>query len=415
MRYCVNENIVLLCMPRSGADGPIAPYLRSFAQSLSEAGYQRPYLRRQVMLGALFSHWLQRHRVRADAVNAAHITDYLRHRHYDRHHGSGDSASLEHLLEFLRRKGVVWPTSRQEHSPSSIASCIQRYEHYLRKDRGLAEATILYYVEFAKDFLRHCFKARPVELGRLRCADVVGFVERRSRHLQVKRAKLMTTALRSFLGYARFSGETSLDLAHAVPAVANWSMSSIPRAITADQTKRLLASIDRGSAMGLRDYAIVLLLARLGLRAGEVASMSLDDIDWSAGQISVCGKTGRRTRLPLSAELGAALATYLERGRPRCAERRVFIRIKAPIKGLQTASAVGTIVRRCLKRAKIDAPTCGSHQFRHGLASDMLRHGASLAEIGSVLGHQHPDTTRIYSKVDLEALRTIAQAWPGAR
>ena len=413
MRYQVSENIVLLCMPKHGTDGPIAPYLQSFAQSLSEDGYGRPYLRRQVMLGALFSHWLQRRGIHADAINAEHVARYLRHRHLDRHHGKGDNASLEHLLEFLRRQGVVQATPIQQHPVFSIGRCTQSYEHYLRQDRGLAEVTILYYVEFVKDFLADCFQTRPVRLSSLRSADVVRFVERRSRQLHIKRAKLMTTALRSFLGYARFSGETSLDLVHAVPVVANWSMSSIPRAISADQTKKLLASIDRSTPKGLRDYAILLLLARLGLRAGEVAALSLDDIAWRAGQLSVSGKTGRRTQLPLSPEIGKALAAYVQRGRPRCAERRVFIRMRAPLKGLQTASAVGLIVKSRLKLAKIDAPTFGSHQFRHGLASDMLRSGASLAEIGAVLGHQHPDTTRIYSKVDLKSLQTIAQPWPG--
>jgi integrase/recombinase XerD len=167
--------------------------------------------------------------------------------------------------------------------------------------------------------------------------------------------------------------------------------------------------------MGRRDYAILLLLARLGLRAGEVASLGLNDIDWSVGKLSVCGKGGRRCELPLSSEVGAAIAAYLRQGRPQCTDRRVFLRTKAPARAFQGSSAVGTIVKRRLKRARITAPTYGTHQFRHGLASDMLREGASLVEIGAVLGHHHPDTTRIYTKIDLKALHTLAQPWPGAQ
>ena len=243
--------------------------------------------------------------------------------------------------------------------------------------------------------------------------DVVRFVQRLATRLHLKRAKLRTTALRSFLRYVCYRGDVTLDLAAAVPVVANWSMSSIPRAIAADQVRQLLLSIDRGTAIGRRDYAILLLLARLGLRSGEVACLEPDDIDWNAGQLRVCGKSGQRNELPLPTEVGEAIAAYLSSGRPCCTSRRVFLRAKAPIRGFRGASGVGSIVRHRLKRAGIDAPTMGAHQFRHGLATEMLRQGASLSEIGELLGHRHPQTTKIYTKVDLTALRTLALPWPG--
>ena len=177
--------------------------------------------------------------------------------------------------------------------------------------------------------------------------------------------------------------------------------------------RQLLASIDRRTAIGRRDYAILLLLARLGLRSGEVAFLELDDIDWSAGQLSVRGKGGQRTELPLPADVGKAIAAYLRHGRPRSTSRRVFLRGKAPIRGFLGQCGIGSIVRHSLQRAGIDAPTTGAHQFRHGLATEMLRQGASLSEIGEVLGHRHPQTTTIYAKVDLKALRTLALPWPG--
>jgi len=218
----------------------------------------------------------------------------------------------------------------------------------------------------------------------------------------------MTSALRSFLRYARYRGEVVLDLAAAVPVVANWSMPSIPRAISADQVHQVLASIDRCTAMGRRDYAILLLLARLGLRSSEVALLELDDIDWYTGTLNVRGKSGLRNELPLSPEVGKAIAAYLRDGRPLSTSRRVFLRAKASIRGFRGASGVGSIVRHSLKRAGIKAPTYGAHQFRHGLATEMFRKGTSLGEIGDILGHCHPQTTMIYTKVDLEALRTLA-------
>ena len=190
-------------------------------------------------------------------------------------------------------------------------------------------------------------------------------------------------------------------------------MTSIPRAIPADTVRQLLDSVDRRTAMGCRDYAILLLLARLGLRAGEVASLDLDNIDWEAGCLSVRGKSGRQTQLPLLPEVGEAIVAYLQHGRPRSTSRHVFLRADAPIRGFIGPSAIACIVRRAIKRAGINTPTKGAHQFRHGLATEMLRHGASLTEIGEVLGHRSPETTKIYTKVDLEALRPLALPWPG--
>jgi site-specific recombinase XerD len=296
---------------------------------------------------------------------------------------------------------------------SPVEQRAQAFERYLREERLLAKATIVNYVPFIRAFLKDCFGSGPVRLSRLRAGDVVRFVQRQAPQLHLKTAKLLTTALRSFLRYARYRGDIRLDLAAAVPLVANWSMSSIPRAIAPDQVRRLLARINRHTAVGRRDYAILLLLARLGLRAGEVVFLELEDIDWKDGSLSARGKGGRRIQLPLPADVGEAIVAYLRHGRPRSTSRRVFLRAKAPIRGFLGPAAVGTIVRHALLRAGIDAPTTGAHQFRHGLATEMLRHGASLSEIGELLGHRSPETTKIYTKVDLDALRTLALPWPG--
>jgi site-specific recombinase XerD len=367
------------------------------------------------MLAADFSHWLKEKRVRLREAGAAHASRYLRYRYRRRRPTRGDRPALDHLSAFLRQNGLL-QEEKVLASPSTPAErTAQSYELYLRKDRALAHATIRNYVPFVVGFLKHRFDAGPVKLSSLRAADVVRFVQSRARHLHSTQAKHMTTALRSFLRYARLHGGLKLDLIVAVPKVAGWSMAGIPRAIAPEQTQRLLTSIDRKTAVGRRDYAILLLLARLGLRACEVASMELEDIDWSAGRLDVRGKGGHRIQLPMPVEVGRAIAAYLRQGRQQCSSRRVFLRTKAPFRGFQRSCGIGSIVSRHVKHAGISAPTYGSHQFRHGLASDMLRQGASLAEIGAVLGHRDPDTTRIYTKIDLQALRALAQPWLGGR
>jgi integrase/recombinase XerD len=409
MKCIVNNQVVLSRAP----EGPIAAYLGSFAESMSAQGYALDSIHRQVLIAACFSRWLRQQGVGLRSITSDHSARYLRYRARHVRLCGGDAAALRYLIDFLRCEGVVPCEKISTHRLTPAERCAQAYAQYLREVRALARATIVNYVPFIRDFLQDRFGDGRVTLSRLGAGDVVRFVQCQASHLHRKRAKLMTTALRSFLHYVRYRGDITLDLAAAVPVVANWSMPSIPRAIAADQVRQLLTSIDRRTAIGRRDYAVLLLLARLGLRSGEVAFLNLDDIDWNAGQLSVHGKRGQRSELPLPAEVGAAIAAYLRRGRAHSTSRRVFLRAKAPSLGFRGASGVGSIVRQSLQRAGIDAPTTGAHQFRHGLATEMLRHGASLAEIGELLGHRHPQSTKIYTKVDLKALRALALPWPG--
>jgi site-specific recombinase XerD len=409
MNVIISSQVVLSRAP----EGPLAPHISSFAESLSALGYVANSIHRQVRIAAGFSRWLGQQGVALGSITSDRSARYLRYRARRLRPCRGDLAALVHLVDFLRREGLVPPEEIAAHQPTPIDCCAESYELYLREGRALATATIINYVPFVRDFLRHCFGAKPVELSCLSASDVLRFVRHQAARLHRKRAKLMTTALRSFLRYARYRGEIDVDLAAAVPVVPNWSMTTIPRAIAPDQVRQLLASIDRRSGTGRRDYAIVLLLARLGLRSGEVASLTLDDIDWEAGQLTVHGKSGRRNDLPLPAEVGEAIAAYLQDGRPHSTSRFVFLRAKAPVRGFRGASGIGSIVRHALQRSGVDTPSMGAHQFRHGLATEMLRQGASLGEIGDVLGHRHPQTTTIYTKVDIEALRSLALPWPG--
>jgi site-specific recombinase XerD len=248
----------------------------------------------------------------------------------------------------------------------------------------------------------------------LRATDVIGFVQQEATRLHhAKRAKLMTTAVRSFLQYARYQGLIEADLRANVPTVASWSMASLPRGLSADELQCLLSSCKRETAVGRRNWAILLLLARLGLRAGEVVCLVLEDLDWAAGEFCIRGAGTSSDRLPIPQDVGAALADYLCHGRPACTSRRVFVRMRAPYRGFESSAAISSLVRRALACAGLDPAHKGAHLLRHTVATQMLRQGASLAEIGELLRHRSPQTTMIYAKVDLDLLRPLALPWPG--
>lgn len=409
MKCIINANGVV----SDSLEGPLAAYISPFSKWMSSQGYSFKSVGYQTRIGASFSRWLGQHDVRLRDVSIEHAKPFLRHHARTRCHTGSERAALAHLIGFLQRRHVIPLPKRSPERLSAPDRCLRGYEHYLRQDRAVAEATIIHYLPFIREFLKDRFGNGRVKLSALRARDVVRFVQLRAPRLHLKRAKLMTTVLRSFFQYTRLRGYVRFDLGAAVPIVANWSMPSIPRAIAAEQVRQLLASIDRQTPIGRRDYAILLVLARLGLRANEVVSLELEDIDWCAGKLSVRGRRGQRHEMPLPAAVGKAIAAYLRRGRARTTSRRVFLRTRAPICGFEGTGGVCSLVRHRLQRARISAPTHGAHQFRHGVATEMLRHGASLAEIGALLGHRHPDTTRIYSKVDLRALHTLAQPWPG--
>ncbi len=409
MKYIIDDDVAL----SRPLEGPLSGQIAAFAKWARDQGYAVESRYRRVLLAAGFSRWLGKQAVRLRRVSSEDPARYLRSRARRVQRCNGDATALRQLIDFLRRHGVIPAEKIAPRRLSPVDQAVQAFEGYLRDERALADATVVNYVPFIRGFIADRFGRGPVSLSHLCSGDVVRFVQRQAPRLHLKRAKLLTSALRAFLRYVRYRGEVTLDLAAAVPVVANWSMPSIPRAIASDHVRQLLASIDRRTAMGRRDFAIVLLLARLGLRSGEVAFLELDDLDWNAAQVSVRGKGGPRTALPLPVEVGAAIAAYLRHGRPRSTSRRVFLRSKAPLRGFLSQCAIGSIVRHRLQRAGIQAPTTGAHQFRHALATQMLRRGASLTEIGEVLRHRSLQTTTIYAKVDLKALRTLALPWPG--
>ncbi|MFZ0788802.1 MAG: tyrosine-type recombinase/integrase, partial [Chromatiaceae bacterium] len=363
MKTIVNDQVTL----SRPLEGPLAPYIASFAQWMSEQGYSSYSLQRQVRLASDFSRWLEQNGVTLRDLSSLHPEQYLSYRARKVRIGRGDAPALRYLMAFLRRAEAIPADEEPAAATTPVDCCVEEFERYLREERALVSATIVNYLPFVRELLTQRFGSSEVQLSELRASDVVGFVQRRAHQLHIKRAKLMATALRSFLQYARYRGDLTLDLAAAIPPVANWSMTSIPRAIADDQAHALLASVDRSTAMGCRDYAILLLLARLGLRSSEVAFLELDDIAWTAGSLRVSAKGGRRVELPLPADVGEAIVAYLQHGRPHSRSRRLFLRHKAPVRGFLSQCAIGSVVHHAIERAGVQAPTHGTHQFRHAL------------------------------------------------
>lgn len=389
-------------------EGPLAIHIDAFAEQLVHQGYSGATAREKLRLVAHLSRWLDRNKLRAEDLDEACIA---RFRRYRRRLGRVDHHAApigKALIRQLREAGVIaLAPDRDAHG--SHCREVDDYRRYLAQERGLAPATIGNYVPAVRDFVA----ARPTPLDGLCLNDIRAFIQRRSSRIGRRRLQLEVTALRSFLRYLQQRGTISAGLAAAVPTVANWRRAEVPKTITPGQVEQLLASCDTATTAGRRDRAILLLLARLGLRASEVVSLRLDDIDWSAGTFLVRGKGSRREVLPLLDDIGRALANYLADGRPACDSRRVFVRLCAPYRELKTPSLCD-IVKRTLTRAGIDAPFTGAHLLRHSLATRLLASGASLAEIGELLRHERLETTQIYAKLDFDALRALAQPWPGA-
>jgi site-specific recombinase XerD len=249
-----------------------------------------------------------------------------------------------------------------------------------------------------------------VTLNTLTTAEVSEFVLSECRRCKVASAKSATTRLRALLRFMYVVGLTSNELAGAVPSVASWRLASLPTAIDAPDVARLLRSCDRRRSMGRRDFAVLMILSRLGLRAGEVARLQLESIDWRAGEVVVQGKGSREDRLPLPVDVGEAIVGWLERGRPQCVDRSLFTPVRAPQQGL-SSGGVSVIVTHACDRAGL--PPAGAHRLRHTAATGMLRAGSSLAEVGQVLRHQRPETTAIYAKVDRRSIVAVVRPWPG--
>jgi len=393
--------------------GPLKDHVRSFARHLVQLGYARGTGRAKLYVVRALGIWLEESGLPVESLGEESVASFLAWRRQQGRLHRGNAPTACHFLAHLRERGAVPAASPVDPSPGEILE--DRYREFLEVERGLDPATFVGYRRWIRKFIGERFGEDTPEIGRLAAEDVYGFLLRHAHAGSPGEAKLMVTALRSFFRFLFARGDIESDLAASIPTVAHWRLAEVPRYLDDDEVERLLECCDLSSPTGRRDRAVLLLLARLGLRAGEIVSLRLEDLHWRQGEMTVRGKGQYHDRLPLPQEVGEAIVQYLSRDRPVCRSRRVFLRRRAPLRGFKGPSTVSTIVRRAIGRAGLDPSEKGAHLLRRTLATGMLGRGASFAEIGEILRHRSPNSTEIYAKVDIGGLRSLARPWPVSR
>jgi site-specific recombinase XerD len=392
--------------------GPLGSQIDDFIELLQEQGYDRHSIRCKIRSVADFSRWLHRQECALEDVDPDRVRRFLSYRKRSGRYDLGDNTAVRQMTELLRSKRII-PAVRSSSHRGECEQAEEDFRQHLLQGRGLSPATLGSYQRHVSRFLRARFADGPIRFDQLTATDATDFIQRNASGYSFSRGQQGVTALRAFLKYLLQRGKIAIDLSASVPKLAYWSLAKLPAHLHADQVTQILESCDRTSVQGRRDFAILLLLARLGLRAGEVAALRLDDVNWEQGSLTIRGKGNRWARMPLPRDVGEAIVDYLANGRPACVDRRIFLRAHAPQRGFRGATPISIVASKALARARIEHSRGAAHIFRHSLATEMLRQGSSLAEIGDVLRHQHPDTTRIYAKVDLSTLRELAMPWPG--
>jgi integrase/recombinase XerD len=387
--------------------GPLECYAAGFAAEQARQGYTPLTIKTHLRLVAHVSLWLDAEGLDLAALTPAAVQAFVCARLATGSTVCVSPKQLAALLSYLQARGAL-PVAPPSVPQGPLDTLLLSYRIYLTAERGLAPVTVTHYLAVARSFLAERSAAGALDLDQLTASDVSAFVVQACRR-SLGGSAMHMTALRSVLRFLHVRGLVRWPLTGAVPAVASSPQARLPRALQPSQVRALLASCDRRTTVGRRDFAIIMLLSRLGLRRGEVAALRLQDIDWHAGEILVRGKASRHERLPLLAEVGEAVAGYLRRGRPSGAQGDcVFIRARAPHRALGP-TGVYCAVHSAGTRAGLGS--VGPHRLRHTVATEMLRAGASLTEIGQVLRHRRLQSTAIYAKVDHDALRSVARAW----
>lgn len=389
--------------------GPLERYATGFTADLFRLGYSPWSAAKQLSLMGSLSRWLADEDLELSELTPDASEKFLAARRKAGYRDHHSPKALAPLLRYLRASGAMPPPP--ELKPTAVEAVLDRFRTYLTTERGLSKYTIRYYVNFVRPFVKERERADGLDFLGLGLRDVTDFVLSECQNRSGGAAKLVVTSLRSLLNFLHLEGELAQPLATAVPSTARRRLAGLPRFLEPAQVQKLLASCDRRKPIGRRDFAILLLLVRLGIRAGEVARMKLNDIDWRSGEVVVYGKGDQQDRLPLPSDVGEAIVGYLRRDRPPTAEgRTLFVRHLAPHRALHPGS-VTNIVRGAGKRAGIG--TLSAHRLRHTAATQMLRAGAPLVEIAQLLRHRSLTSTAIYAKVDRASLQTLARPWPG--
>jgi site-specific recombinase XerD len=394
---------------KNGCHGQL---IECYAACLVDDGLaQRVTLRSLSLVGDL-SNWMASSRFRMADIDEPMVERFLRNRARKRSIYSGDRPALKRFLSVLRDAGIIAPAKPPRITPQN--QIFADFGDYLERERGLAPRSIVRHLPAIRRFLCEVCPAGAKDLGKISHADVVRYVERHARDGSPSSGGVMCWSLRAFFRYLHHKGLNRLPLAGCVPSIRRWKLANLPTYLSAEQVQKALDSCDRTTATGRRDYAILMMLAKVGLRANEVATLTLDDIDWRSGEMRVRTKGRQQAVMPIPPDVGAALVAYLRHARPKSSCRRLFLRTPAPHVGFSFPSAITTIAKTALAHAGVRGfAHQGAHIFRHSLATKLLKSGATLSEIGQLLGHQDHDTTRIYAKVDIDTLRTLSPPWPG--
>lgn len=393
---------------RVRVSGPLLQFVDGFRVDLLARGYSLWGAQEQLYLLAHVSRWMESEGLEVEALTPDRLERYFVWRRRRGYRHSLSPLSLRRLLGYLDGLGVLPPVDMVL---LPVDLLLGEFRGYLLRERGMKASSVAQYEPTARLFL--CERSEPLNnaLACLSAGEVNAFVLREARRRSVRSAETVIYALRALLRFLHVHGLIAEPLAEAVPSVAR-RREDLPRALSAGQVKALLESCDPATRAGRRDYAILLLLSRLGLRRGEVAALSLDDVDWRAGEIVVHGKGSRIDRLPLPVDTGEAIVDYLRHDRPRdLSDRSLFINAHAPLCGVSRGCVTDVVIRACLRSG---IPLSGAHRLRHSVATELLRHGAGLVEIGQVLRHQDQTTTAVYAKVDRAALSPLALPWPGS-
>lgn len=376
--------------------GPLTRYVEGFAAELRSQGYTELSLRNLLHLMADLSRWLHSEGIPVDHFGQMARRRFVAKRRRTYTHFTSERA-LRPLLAHLQAVGAIAPVVVIAPPRTEL---VHEYERYIVEERGVTPAVQKQYLAVAEAFLR------GREISSLTARDVTRHVRA---NLSVGGFSLWLSALRSVLRFLFVTSKTRTNLVFAVPSTSRWSQTSLPQALEPDELIGILATCDRRTIVGSRDYAALLLLSRLGLRAGEVAALQFEDIDWRAGELTIRGKGKSLARLPLPVDVGEALVAWLRRARRNKSARSAFVSVRAPY-GPLTAQGIKAIAISAMRSAGIERG--GTHRLRHTAATQMLRRGASMTEIAQILRHRHVNTTAIYAKVDHLSLRTIAKPWP---
>jgi len=384
----------------------MAPFVDGYRDWLLERGYSPTTVVNSLIALGHLGRWMERNDISVNRLDDTAVGEFVAAQ-VRTTAGRLPLGSVTPLVAYLRDEGVVAPEPSA--AATAVDELIESYRLWLSVERGLAAETVRGRIQTARRFLQS-FGEVHGSVGLITGADVTRFLLAECERVSAASAGVTVSGLRSLLRYLASCGLADLGLAEAVPAVAHWRDAHLPGFPPPVEVDLLLASVNREGLIGARDYAVLLLLARLGLRAVEVARLRTGDVDWRAGVITIDGKGHQRGRLPVPDDVGEALVSYLTR---RAASRtdRVFLTPRAPVRPIE-AAGVRSIVRRAYRRAGLQP--VAAHQLRHALASSMVREGASLVAVGQVLRHRHLESTRIYAKVDLERLRLAARRWPEA-